>query len=156
MARTPGARGVGVRHEVVDYPAGPGLAAPPGLGLGAPPGSGTVAPGGLGAAACARAEGGAGDRGQGERTRARTGEPSPLTWGKLPGWTRPVWGRWAEPAAHARRARSSQGPGAHRIPPALMPPAHLSARRRGPRSPLLPPPPPVQKAAAAAAAVRTR
>lgn len=32
----------------------------------------------------------------------------------------------------------------------------LSARRRGPRSPLLPPPPPVQKAAAAAAAVRTR
>lgn len=53
----------------------------------------------------------------------------------------------------------SWGPGALRIPPALIPPAHLSQRPalRGPYSPLLPPPPPAQKAVAAAAAgVRTR
>lgn len=45
MARTPGARGVGVRHEVGEYPAGPGLAAPAGLGLGRHPGAEQSRPG---------------------------------------------------------------------------------------------------------------
>lgn len=70
-------------------------------------------------------------------------------------------GLWAKPSASTEEGWGSTGPGESRIPPSLIPPAHLSLRwaPRGPCLPLLPPPPPVQKAAAAAAAAsraRTR
>lgn len=63
-------------------------------------------------------------------------------------------GLWAKPAARTEEGRGSMGPGEPRIPPSLIPPAHLSLRwaPRGPCLPLLPPPPPVQRAAAATAA----
>lgn len=67
-------------------------------------------------------------------------------------------GLWAKPAARTEEDRGSTGPGEPRIPPSLIPPAHLSLRwaPRGPCLPLLPPPPPVQRAAAAATAAASR
>lgn len=45
MARTPGARGVGVRHEVGEYPAGPGSPRLQGWGWGRHPGAEQSRPG---------------------------------------------------------------------------------------------------------------
>ena len=74
------------------------------------------------------------------------GSPAPRPRGSCrggPGGCGPL----AEPAARAEGVRGREGPGAPHIPPALIPPAHLSQRRapRGPYSPLLLPPPPVQR-----------
>lgn len=97
----------------------------------------------------------------GIRIEAKTSGPPPTRRpdpGEVAGLDPASLRRWAEPAARAQEVWGSEGPGALRILPALIPPAHLNQRRapRGPCSPLLPPPPPVQKATAAAASVQTR